>query len=351
VNGTFLDSISSPPYETEWDVTALEPGVYSISALVYDNQGNQFEDTIQVNVDPSPVLVASLTGLTNGQVYYDPAHLTVTVDQAIYGVDRVEFLDNGAVIAIDSEPPYEVTWDVDNVEQGRHTLSVKVYDTQGNLWEDNKTVFVAPHQAELPWQSILIGGFLIAAILGVWVVFRRIGQRRKYLIYTQPDASGSPTEIVGQARDIAPTESVPEMAEYDAAEHEQVSLKEEGDLTVHDAANPQLSDQKVNEYQSEVLAYLTFQQVLSGQKQEYPLSAGNVSFGRGNDVDIMLYDAKVSRYHAEIRYEDGTFIFVDNQPTNPSHVNGEVYKGPHVINDGDQFVIGETKLVFKLAKR
>jgi pSer/pThr/pTyr-binding forkhead associated (FHA) protein len=99
-----------------------------------------------------------------------------------------------------------------------------------------------------------------------------------------------------------------------------------------------------------ILAYIRGKHGSTSQKLDYPLFEGSITLGRGKDVDIMLLDTKVSRHHAEILYKEGDFIFVDSQPTNPSYVNGKAYNGPHVIKDGDEFTMGQTKFIFTREK-
>jgi pSer/pThr/pTyr-binding forkhead associated (FHA) protein len=69
--------------------------------------------------------------------------------------------------------------------------------------------------------------------------------------------------------------------------------------------------------------------------------------GRGSDADVRVDDPKVSRKHASIFYTGSEFRIRDE-----SSINGTVLNGSRVveyaIRDGDELVIGETLLRFRV---
>lgn len=72
--------------------------------------------------------------------------------------------------------------------------------------------------------------------------------------------------------------------------------------------------------------------------------------GRDPSCDIVLDDSAVSRQHAKVRaVEEGgkkKFVLHDLASENGTIVNGEAI-AKHELSDGDQIVIGRTKMVFK----
>ncbi|HYN22341.1 MAG TPA: FHA domain-containing protein, partial [Thermoanaerobaculia bacterium] len=66
---------------------------------------------------------------------------------------------------------------------------------------------------------------------------------------------------------------------------------------------------------------LRLRYVLEGEDNVYPLTGAKVRLGRGSDNDIVLSDVSVSRYHAELRREDGTWYVQDLKSTNGVEVN------------------------------
>jgi hypothetical protein len=374
VNDEFLDSLQLEPYETVWDVSDFEPGEYTVSALVYDNQGNQYEDNVQVIVSPPPVLLATLANLTSGQEISQTTQLAVTINHAVYGVKRVEFLDDGAVFAIEYTPPYEATWNIDGLEHGEHTLLTRVYDTRGNLWEDAIEVMVVPSQTSWPSSYVYIIGGLLLAVFGFVVIGLIVGRRRRPAYdYSRQQAPATSTKTYAEAVDEIDDSLATEVSEAGTSEltspHVEAAVDqptteilvatdtdittvtgdEKDKIVVEPTMHPTWSDQVVTDQPSLPKAYIIGAQGPTGQIQEFPLFERDVTIGRSKDVDIMLLDAKVSRYHAKIIYKNGEFIFQDSQPTNPSYINGEVYSGPHTIKNGDEFVIGRVKLIFRQA--
>ncbi|HEU5424159.1 MAG TPA: DUF3662 and FHA domain-containing protein [Nitrolancea sp.] len=67
------------------------------------------------------------------------------------------------------------------------------------------------------------------------------------------------------------------------------------------------------------------------------------SIGRALDNDIVLSEAEVSRHHARIEYQNGTFEVVDLGSTNGTSVNGvPVSRGR--LHDGDVIGLGTARL-------
>lgn len=80
------------------------------------------------------------------------------------------------------------------------------------------------------------------------------------------------------------------------------------------------------------------------QKSIYPLE-GSVSIGRSPENDITLVDYNVSRTHARVSFQQGSWIIEDL-----GSANGIIFSGERVVsktlNLGDSFQIGESTLTF-----
>ncbi len=74
-----------------------------------------------------------------------------------------------------------------------------------------------------------------------------------------------------------------------------------------------------------------------------------VVLGRSQDCDIQLADPNVSRRHAELRQENGSFRIVDLGSTNGIEVNGRRLRQA-TLEDGDTIVLGSTEVVFERAE-
>ena len=69
--------------------------------------------------------------------------------------------------------------------------------------------------------------------------------------------------------------------------------------------------------------------------------------GRAPTANLQLADDSISREHAVILGEDGTFQVEDLQSTNGIRVNGKKLRSTELA-DGDEIRIGQTTLVFVL---
>jgi len=81
-------------------------------------------------------------------------------------------------------------------------------------------------------------------------------------------------------------------------------------------------------------------------KHVFPLGKDRVIIGRLPESDVSVSDPGVSRRHAEVRREDGSYILVDLGSTNGTKVN-EAPIGERVLEEGDRITIGRTVLEFR----
>lgn len=95
-------------------------------------------------------------------------------------------------------------------------------------------------------------------------------------------------------------------------------------------------------------ARLTIQLPQAGQ-QVYHIDKPVVNIGRQLTNDIIVEDKRVSRHHAQIKYQmsDGTFVIYDLSSTNGITINGNPHVRQHTLNTGDQFTIGSYDFHFE----
>ena len=58
-------------------------------------------------------------------------------------------------------------------------------------------------------------------------------------------------------------------------------------------------------------------------RQMIPLGKKVTRIGRQLDNDVVFHEEAVSRFHAEIRYEDGKYVLYDNNSTTGTYVNSK----------------------------
>jgi pSer/pThr/pTyr-binding forkhead associated (FHA) protein len=98
---------------------------------------------------------------------------------------------------------------------------------------------------------------------------------------------------------------------------------------------------------------LTFQPAGAGQAPawleigatRHPLLLERTSIGRSRDNTVYLADERVSRRHARIDLQQGTFVISDLDSANGTYVNGQRIQR-HRLNSGDEIRIGDTRLRF-----
>ena len=87
--------------------------------------------------------------------------------------------------------------------------------------------------------------------------------------------------------------------------------------------------------------------LLVGRGKRTVLSGNRVLLGRSRDCDVTLDDPNVSRRHAELRREGGTWVVSDLGSTNGVKVNGQrVHE--HPLSPGDEIVLGLEQLTFEV---
>lgn len=93
--------------------------------------------------------------------------------------------------------------------------------------------------------------------------------------------------------------------------------------------------------------FLEFQNV-DGKRQEFQLDGrSSITFGRTQEADVCIPEARISRIHAEIKLWDSDYVIKDLNSRNGIYVNG-VKALVAVLKPGDVIRIGSTE--FTLSK-
>jgi DNA-binding winged helix-turn-helix (wHTH) protein len=89
---------------------------------------------------------------------------------------------------------------------------------------------------------------------------------------------------------------------------------------------------------------------LYGDGREIAVAEGELVLGRGNDVDVLIDAASVSRRHARIRVRDGRATLEDLRSKNGTFVRGERLFGPYDLRDGDEIRLGYVPFTFRVLR-
>jgi FHA domain/Integrin beta chain VWA domain len=80
---------------------------------------------------------------------------------------------------------------------------------------------------------------------------------------------------------------------------------------------------------------------------EYSLLKDEVSLGRGEDNDVVIPHASVSRIHARLMRRDGGYELTDLNSTNGSYVDERQVRGSTVVHSGSQLRLGDIRFVLR----
>ena len=86
-----------------------------------------------------------------------------------------------------------------------------------------------------------------------------------------------------------------------------------------------------------VATVVGLQGALAGKR--FAVGDESITFGRGDENDVVLANLLTSRVHAELRYQDGGYVLHDRGSSNGTWVNGRRVT-VHRLQPGDEIVIG-----------
>jgi predicted component of type VI protein secretion system len=73
----------------------------------------------------------------------------------------------------------------------------------------------------------------------------------------------------------------------------------------------------------------------------YELTQELVTIGRDTANPIVINDPEISRKHAQLKAQSGSYIIEDLGSTNGTFVNGQRLMGPHMLRHGEVIMLGE----------
>jgi len=111
--------------------------------------------------------------------------------------------------------------------------------------------------------------------------------------------------------------------------------------TVSAAAPPPSSPMSAHE------ARLSLLEAIDPVPAEYSLFKDEVSLGRGEDNDVVIPHASVSRAHARLMRRNGVFELTDLNSTNGSYVNEQPVHGSVRVSSGNQVRFGDVRFVLR----
>jgi len=186
-NGAWLIMVYNPTnsfWEYNFNTTTLSDAQHNVMVLALDKAGNPATTSISIltdNAPPTLTIQHPQSGITVGLT------LTVTTQASdISGVSRVEFYLGQVLVSTVNFAPYQWAWDTTKYPNGEYTITVKAYDTIGNVKSRDITVTV--NNVEVPWLQanlltiiqVVIGiGGLALAVVTYWSRTREKRKKKK----------------------------------------------------------------------------------------------------------------------------------------------------------------------------
>jgi DNA-binding winged helix-turn-helix (wHTH) protein len=87
--------------------------------------------------------------------------------------------------------------------------------------------------------------------------------------------------------------------------------------------------------------------LLVGDEGDFVLPPGEVLIGRGPECAVRLPSSDVSRVHARARVRDDGVVLDDRDSKNGTWVNGARITEPVALEEGDEVVVGDHRLLFR----
>ena len=163
VNGSLQATDTSTPYLYSWDTSSLAAGSYTLMAKAYDSAGNVGQSstvTVTIVKDTTPP-VASLTSPINNASISGTTTITANASDNV-GVAKVEFYENGTLLAATNVSPYSYSWNTMSVPNGSYTLNAKAYDASGNIGQSTN-VSVTVNNSSADTSAPTITAFTVPA--------------------------------------------------------------------------------------------------------------------------------------------------------------------------------------------
>ena len=80
---------------------------------------------------------------------------------------------------------------------------------------------------------------------------------------------------------------------------------------------------------------------------EYSLLKDEISLGRGEDNDVVIPHASISRAHARLMRRNGSYELMDLNSTNGSYVNEQPVQGSVIVTSGSEVRFGDIRFILR----
>lgn len=160
VDGKLKLTTTDQPYTFNWSTAGLVSGIHSLVAKAYDGAGNVASSAaVSITVDAAKPTANITAPALNAVVKGASVPVTATASDT-YGVTKVEFYLDDALQSTDTASPYAWTWDTTSSSDGAHKLTIKAYDTTGNVTSLDRNVNVDNTAPTVDFANLTAGAYV-----------------------------------------------------------------------------------------------------------------------------------------------------------------------------------------------
>jgi uncharacterized protein involved in tellurium resistance len=155
IDGTLSYTDTASPYVFSWNTSTVANKNYTLLVKAYDAAGNvgQSSQVTVTVINDSTAPVTALTSPVNNATVNGTITMAATASDNV-GVTRVEFYENGVLLAATNAAPYSFNWDTKTATNGSYTLISKAYDNKGNVGQSSVVTVLVANDTTAPSVAI-----------------------------------------------------------------------------------------------------------------------------------------------------------------------------------------------------
>ncbi|PID27242.1 MAG: hypothetical protein CR982_06500 [Candidatus Cloacimonadota bacterium] len=142
VNETMVTSLTSSPFNYDWNTADFEEGSYSLKAIATDNDGESTESSM-VNITlivPNEAPVVFIDSPANGTTFAVGSMVSFEINATDNDgmVEKVDLYLNDEMVTSFTNLPFNYNWDTANAEEGEYIFKAIATDDDGESTESSE---------------------------------------------------------------------------------------------------------------------------------------------------------------------------------------------------------------------
>jgi hypothetical protein len=141
-----INTFTNAPYTLQGSTSNIAPGIYSVSAKAYDDQGaliassEAVEITVIASNNQPPTVSITTPASDTTLIQGDPYLITATANNSDGTITKVELYNYDVLISTLTEAPYSIQGATDDIAPGQYSITATAYDDQGGVFTSDPVV-------------------------------------------------------------------------------------------------------------------------------------------------------------------------------------------------------------------